>query len=207
MGFTPDLPQKLLEDQSFIEDLARFADGVLTEKQVRQKWHFFDEAEWNTLGQSDELVEKIELEKTRRIRSGATKRELAQLHVIKGPTILDGIATDQKQSAKHRIDAIKALDSLAGGESQATAEQDRYHIVINLGNDRLVFAGAVKPKDPNDTKTIDSTAQELKAIPPRRGTPGRPPGSKNKPKTVDAEELLPFLTAKRSDEGGSGQPL
>jgi hypothetical protein len=200
MGFIIDLPQRLLEDQSFIEDLARFADGVLTEKQVRQKWHFFEEAQWVALAQSDELVEKIELEKTRRIHSGATKRELAQLHVTKGPAILDGIMTDQKQSARHRIDAIKTLDQLADNGPQSAPEADRFIIRIDLtagGGEVVEFNKTLKP-DPRDD-IIDATPAHQELPPPKRG-PGRPKGSKNKPKTVDTPQELPL-------EGGGNEPL
>jgi|SRR6516225_2528252 hypothetical protein len=70
---TPNLPS-LINDQNSIEDLARFADGVLSEKQVRQKYHLLDESSWVALAQDEALVERIELERTRRIRSGATKK-------------------------------------------------------------------------------------------------------------------------------------
>jgi len=218
MGFTPDLPQKLLEDQSFIEDLARFADGVLTEKQVRQKWHFFDEAEWVTLAQSNELVEKIELEKTRRIRSGATKRELAQLHVTKAPAVLDKILSDEHASPKHRIDAAKTLDDLAGFAPQAGPEQDRVIIRIDLtagGGEVLEFDKSIRPNPTDKANVIDAIPQARPPIsdqqeptPPRRG-PGRPKGSRNKPKTKTApQEMLPYLTTtKPTDGGGTGEPL
>src|SRR5262249_2533683 len=146
--------------------------------------------------------EMIEAEKIRRVRNGAFKRERAQQHVTKAPDILEKILSDERASPKHRIDAAKVLDDLADNGPQSAPEQDRYHIVINLGADeRLVFAGAVKPPDPNAT-IIDGTAQELEAIPPRRG-PGRPKGSRNKPKIE--EELLPFVAAKQTDGGGGGE--
>jgi hypothetical protein len=124
--------------------------------------------------------------KTRRIRSGAAKREKSQLLVTKAPDVLDSIMMDAKASPKHRIDASKTLDAFADNGPQSASEADWYHIVINLGNDtKLVFDGVVKPTDPNDTNIIDgSTPQEV--LPPRRG-PGRPPGSKNKPKIEETE--------------------
>jgi hypothetical protein len=223
----PLLPQfatseSLLKDQAFIEDMARFADGVLTEKQVRQKYHLFDESTWLALN-DDALVEAIELEKTRRIRSGATKRELAQNHVVAAPGILNGIMSDPKQSAKHRIDSAKVLNDLADpGPSQFAQDQDRIIIRIDLSadtkskDDVLVFDVAARPNpNPNDTNIIDScnTPKQLELnqeepVPPKRG-PGRPPGSKNKPKTVETtpEALLPFVAAKRTDGGNGGQPL
>jgi hypothetical protein len=228
----PLLPQfitsdSLLKDQNFIEDMARFADGVLTEKQVRQKYHLFDESTWVALN-DDALVEAIELERTRRIRSGATKRELAQNHVIAAPGILNGIMTNPKESARHRLDASKILDQFADPGAQAAHDDvDRVRIVINLGADTkangqeinpadvLVIDTAVRPNpNPSNDKIIDSwnTPKQLELnqkepLPPKRG-PGRPKGSRNKPKNeTTPQELLPFVAAKRADGGGSGEPL
>lgn len=61
MGFVPDIVE-LRKDQGFVEDLARFADGVLTEKQVRAKYHLFDESTWTALN-DDAFVEAVELER------------------------------------------------------------------------------------------------------------------------------------------------
>jgi hypothetical protein len=194
MSFVPNLPATLMKDQSFIEDLARFADGVLTEKQVRQKWHVFDETEWTALGQSDELVEKIELEKVRRVHNGTTKRELAQLHITKGPGILNDLMIDPKTNPKHKIDAVRALDQLADpGPQRALDDSDRITVTINLGADeKLVFdCGSGKPNPPNNN-VIDAIPDNTSDEAPVRRGPGRPRGSKNKPKVVAAEELLPF---------------
>src|SRR5262249_38448472 len=201
MGFV--LPQSLLNDDEFITDLARFSENILTEKQVRQKYHLFDEETWTALN-DDALVERIELEKTRRIRSGAAKREKAQLHVVAAPDVLSGILMDPKANAKHRIDSAKALDDLADNGPQRVAfEQDRVIIRIDLSADTRskdpesainpadvpVFEASVRPDpNPNDAKILDATSQPIpyqeEAVPSRRG-PGRPPGSKNKPKTTD----------------------
>jgi len=139
-----NVARSLIDDQNFIEDLARFAEGVLSEKQVRQKYHLFDESTWVALN-DDALVERIELEKVRRIRNGAAKRERAQQHIVKGPDILNDIMSDAKASPKHKVDAIKTLDALAANGPQAAAEQDRVIVTINLGGDVLRFGGAVRP--------------------------------------------------------------
>jgi len=155
----PNPIQSLRENVELITDLARYTEGVLTEKQVRKKHHLLTEATWTALN-DDAVVEAVELEQTRRIRTGAAKRELAQLHIIKGPAILDSIATDKKQSAKHRIDSIKALDALADPGSQHAAPEERIFIKIDLGAD--VRAKGQEP-NPADVITIEAT--------PRAGTP------------------------------------
>jgi hypothetical protein len=216
VGFVIGLPEKLTQDDEFILDLCRFAEGILTEKQVRKKYHLFSEEEWTALN-DDALVERIELEKVRRVRSGATKRELAQLHVIRGPAVLATIMDDPKANAKHRVDSIKALDDLATPEASRFDDRDFISIRIDLTADTrakgqesnpadvLVFDKSIRPDPPYDGKVIDATPAQTQAIPneppPVHRGRGRPRGSKNRPKTVDAEELLPF------DGGGSDEPL
>ena len=200
----PDVVE-LRKDQGFVEDMSRFAEGVLTEKQVRAKYHLFDESTWTALN-DDAFVEAVELERTRRIRSGATKRELAQLRVVAAPDVLSGILMDPRANARHRIDASKALDDLAGFAPQAAAEQDMVQITINLGGGEVYrYGGSVKPVSGNDGwrdgKIIDAAPKQIAPMeevdnqfdqqePVKRG-PGRPKGSRNKPKTTDGHESSP----------------
>ena len=164
MGFA----QSLLEDHEFIADCCRFAEGITSEAAVRKKYHFSEEA-WERLGVDDKLIEADELEKTRRIRSGEAKREKAQQHIVKAPDVLNGIMTDPKANAKHRIDSAKALDDLAkGGPRAAHDDSDRVIITINLGGDeKLVFNKSVKPVSGDDAKLDDAKLIE-------HDTPGLP---------------------------------
>ena len=98
MDPVPDLAQTLMKDQSFIEDLCRFSEGIFTEAAVRKRWRL-SESDWVRLGSDDELVRAIEEEKLRRIRSGATKREIAQKHIIRMLAGLRGV--DGKGSDRH----------------------------------------------------------------------------------------------------------
>jgi hypothetical protein len=182
----PAPDRSLLDNFELIQDLARYGEGLFTRDQVKKKWRKLISNEmWNELGNDDAIVDAIEAEKVRRIRDGSAKREKAQQHVVAAPDILNGIMSDPKQSAKHRIDSAKALDQFAGNPSEAE-QQDRIVIRIDMGADVRARGGTPSPNDvlvfeasPNPNNIIDSTAQELP--PPRRG-PGRPPGSKNKPK-------------------------
>jgi hypothetical protein len=197
----PDVVE-LRKDQGFVEDMSRFAEGVLTEKQVRAKYHLFDESTWTALN-DDAFVEAVELERTRRIRSGATKRELAQLRVVAAPDVLSGILMDPRANARHRIDASKALDDLAGFAPQAAAEQDMVQITINLGGGEVYrYGGSVKLVSGNDGwrdgKVIDAAPKQIAAeqpmeeaevLPVKRGR-GRPCGSRNKPKSSDEAKLI-----------------
>src|SRR5262249_51903919 len=195
MSFLPDVVE-LRKDQGFVEDFARFADNIITEKQVRAKYHLFDESTWTTLN-DDAFVEAVELCRTQRTRSGATKRELAQLRVVAAPNVLHGILTDPKANARARIDSAKALDELAGFSPQAVAEREQVFIEINLGGGEVYrYGGSAKPVSGNDGwrdgKVIDAAPkqiaaeqpmEEVEVIPVKRGR-GRPRGSRNKPKTV-----------------------
>src|SRR5262249_25806504 len=201
-----ELSKSFRENDELVSDLARFSESVLTEQQVRKKHHLLGDEAWERMGTDDLLVEMVEAEKVRRIRNGAAKREKAQLHVVAGPDVLREILKDPKANAKQRIDASKALDDLAGFAPQrSAAETDRVIIHIDMGADVrarglesnpadvLHIEAAVRPSpNPNDTQIIDARTpmieagnfDQQEAIPPKRG-PGRPKGSKNKPKTID----------------------
>src|SRR5215813_11469103 len=119
------------ENDELVSDLARFSEGILTEKQVRKKWHLLDESAWVAIGEDDLMVEMVEAEQVRRIRNGAAKREKAQLHVVRAPDVLEKILVDEKASPKHRIDAAKTLDTLAGFTSERPAvDSDR--VIIHI---------------------------------------------------------------------------
>src|SRR5215472_11690647 len=154
---TPQSLPALRDNYEFITDLARFADGTLEEKYIRRKYHLVDEATWTALEKDNALVERIEEEKLQRIRSGATKRERAQKHIVAAPEILNGIMSDPKANHRHVVDAIKTLDTLAANGPQAAPEQDRVTVVIRIGKDEppLVIDATVKP-----THTIVPTRED-----------------------------------------------
>src|SRR6478672_4896195 len=125
--------------RELIADCVRFAEGLLTEAAVRKKYRFDDDA-WEALGSNDELVEKIEAEKLRRIRDGSSKREKAQLLIVKAPDVVAAIMLDDNANARHRIDASKTLNDFASnGPGQSAPAADRFVITINLGSDTLRF--------------------------------------------------------------------
>ena len=203
MSFDSDLASSLRENQELIEDLCRYSEGVLTEKQVRQRWHLANDEVWTSLGTDESFVERVALERVRRIRNGAFKRERAQQLITKGPDVLDKILSDERSNPRHKIDAVKVLDDLAGFAPQAAAEQEMVQVTINLGGGAVYrYGGSVKPVSGNDGwrdgKVIDAVPKQIAAerpmeeaevIPPRRG-PGRPKGSRNKLKSSDEAKLI-----------------
>ena len=175
-----DDPTSLIEDSEFITDCARYAEGLLSEKDVKKR-HHFDEATWERLGENDTLIERIEAEKLRRIRNGSTKRERAQKLVAQAPGVLGDIMLDGNASPKHRIDASKTLDAFAANGPEATAAADRFIITINLGSDVERYNKSIainaNDVDPND---IDTKPQAL----------------------------LPMIAAKnKSRDGSDGEPI
>src|SRR5262249_33233686 len=131
------------------------------EAAIRKKYRF-NEATWERLGKDDALVEAIELEKVRRIRSGAAKREKAQSLVVQACDVLGEIMRDAGASPKHRIDASKALDAFADpGPTYAPDSSDRFKIVINLSadtknrQDKIVIDKQVGKIGPDAGRTID----------------------------------------------------
>jgi hypothetical protein len=201
--------QTLRENDELVADLARYAESILTESQVRRKYKF-DEQVWEQIGTDDLMCEMIEAERVRRIRNGAAKREKAQLHVVAAPDVLSEILKDPKANARHRIDSAKALDDLAGFAPQRpAAETDRVIIHIDMGADLrakglesspadvLHVEAEVRPVDA-EGRFVDAAPQERvpmiaaseqidqEVIPQKRGR-GRPRGSKNRPKVVEQE--------------------
>jgi len=145
----PDPTRALRENHELVQDLCRYAENLASESAIRKKWRLSEEV-WERLGADDELVRAIEEERTRRVRSGATKRELAQQHIIRGPGVLATIMDDPKANARHRVDSIKALDAIADPGPEAAAEQERIFIRIDLS------AGSDVKDDPKNVLEIEA---------------------------------------------------
>ena len=166
MGEVVDLhgqPARLEDDLEFISDLARYAEGLFSEQDVKKKHHLSADT-WERLGSNEVLIEKIEAEKVRRIRNGSAKREKAQQLVVQAPDVLGGIMLDASASPKHRIDSAKALDAFAATGPESAPAGDRFVIQINLGEDTLKFSKSIIP-DANDIDPYnpDTTPQGLLA--------------------------------------------
>ena len=166
-----------LENDELIADLARFADGTLSEAAVKAR-HRLSAAEWAAMGEDDGFVRAVEAEKLRRIRGGQTKRERAQNEIIDGPPILGKIMRDPASNARHVIDSVKALDSLATGGGEAAAAGTRFEIRIDLsagGEPQVLHFNKsieinVDDIDPND---IDAGPQDvIAAIAMNKSTDG-----------------------------------
>jgi hypothetical protein len=173
MGEVVDLhgqPARLEDNQEFVADCAKYAEGILSEEAVKKKHHFDDDT-WEKLGNNEALIEAIEAEKIRRIRNGSTKRERAQQLVVQAPDVLGGIMLDASASPRHRVDAIKTLDSFAANGPEGAPAGDRFVITINLGSDVLKFDKSIAP-DPNDVDPFNDigTAPMVASIAAKKPT-------------------------------------
>jgi hypothetical protein len=175
-----DVAKSLIDDHDFIADLARYAEGLCSEQQVKKKHRLPDDV-WTRLGEDDALVEAIEAEKVRRVRNGQAKREKAQQLVVQACDVLGEIMRDAGASPKHRIDASKALDAFADNGPQMAPAADRFVITINLGADQqLKIDKSIKPiANDKDIEVIDTTPQEL----------------------------LPIIAANKRKDDGGGEPI
>src|SRR5262249_17992257 len=135
------------------------------------KWRF-DAATWELLGSDEDLIRAIAETKTRRIRSGAAKRERAQQHILRGVEVLSKIMDDPTTNARSRVDSIKALDALAdNGPSRPAPEQDRIVIRIDLTADTK--AKGLEP-NPADILVYDVPIRPERLPPPRKDDGNEP---------------------------------
>jgi len=148
----PDVATSFISNHELITDLARFSEGqpLCTESAIRKKWRLSEET-WELLGGSDEMIRAVEDAKAHRIRSGATKRELAQAHILRGPDVLASIMDDARASPRHKVDSIKALNAIADPGPEA---EQRDVIIVKID----MSAGS-DTKDPKDVLTIETTAR------------------------------------------------
>jgi hypothetical protein len=106
----------------------------------------------------------------RRIRNGASKREKAQLHVVRAPDIAAAIMNDVGANARHRLDACKVLDDFsATGPAAAAAAADRFEITIVLNGDTEHYSKLIAV-NPHDTDPSTGSIKRSRSMPaaPRR---------------------------------------
>src|SRR5262245_60852070 len=94
----------LISNREFLIDLARFSEGLLSEKQIKRKYRHFDADVWLRLGSDEVLVEAIEAEKIQRIRSGQCAAERAQVLVATAPQQLGRILHSGESNPRHVIE-------------------------------------------------------------------------------------------------------
>jgi hypothetical protein len=159
-------PARLEENSEFVSDCCRYAENILSEEAVRKKWRFNNDT-WRALSENEALIEAIELEKVRRVRSGQQKRERAQVLVTKAPDIAAKIMLDDTANNRHRLDACKVLDDFSATGPDKVPAADRFSIIINLGADvngkEIVerFNKSIAPLKPGEIDPNDITSDSI----------------------------------------------
>jgi hypothetical protein len=182
--------------QEFVVDMARFAEGDLTEKWVRRKYRFDAEA-WEKLGGDDRLVEEIEAEKLKRIRSGDSARERAQIHFAAAPNVLGDILNDQHASPRHRIESAKELRVVAANGPKAAPATERFQIIIDLGDGHIERYDKPLTVNVNEDPNDDSRQKEVIVDDDPHDTDD----------DTIPQELFPVIAMNKIRDGGSGEPL
>jgi hypothetical protein len=135
----------LIENFELLQDLARYCEGIVTERNVRKK-HKLAESDWERLGSDEAFIEVIKRCREARVRNGAAAREKAQQVFVEAPTVLGEILSDKSANPRHRIEASRELRATAsvGPEAQPTTEM--FTININIGEDyRLQVSQPIRP--------------------------------------------------------------
>jgi hypothetical protein len=173
---------ELINNRDFLEDCARFSEQILTQDQIVRKYRL-DDAMLERLSKDDALVEAVERIKTQRVRSRTAAAERAQNHYSTIPDELNKLARDPNISPRFRIDASRELRVCAQGPetAPAAASMERFQITINLGNGEVVRYD--QPKIVDNKATTEDAADQLDM------------------------ELIPFVAAKKRNEGNGGEFL
>ena len=115
-------------------DCARNLEGALSDAEITGKWGLSEE-NWASLANNGPLVAAVRAERERRILSGHCAREAAQRHYAGAPNVLGGILSDERISARHRIEAARELRQAAGNDPRDVVPREKIKITINLGGD------------------------------------------------------------------------
>jgi hypothetical protein len=117
---------------AFVVDATRAGEGLITDKELQEKYEL-SPADWQNITKDMALGRAVRAERERRMLDGTAARESAARYFVKGPTILDQIATDSNSNARHKIDALRELRATAAVVSgDRPRETERFVIRIDL---------------------------------------------------------------------------
>jgi hypothetical protein len=136
--------------RAFVVDCVRCAESLLTDKELAEIYEI-SPADWQDIAKNAALGRAIRTERDRRVRTGVAAQEAASRHFVKAPTILERIMNDEGMNARHRVDAIREMRSIAAPEKQNNQpDNGRFIIQINIGDESKVYNKSIAV-DPNDT--------------------------------------------------------
>ena len=144
----------------FVIDATRAAEALITDTELMEKYEL-SATELQSIAADKAVGRAIRDERDRRVRNGLAARKSAAKYFVKGPGILDQIASAPESNARHKIDAIRELRATAaGGDGEGlTARGEMFHIVINLsadGADHVIDQSFdITPKPPKLEGEVD----------------------------------------------------
>jgi hypothetical protein len=139
--------------RAFVVDATRAGEGLITDDELREKYDL-SPADWMAVTKDKSLGRAVRDERDRRVRNGTAARESAARFFVKGPAILDQIASDAQSNARHKIDAIRELRATAtgSGDGDGHSQNEKFTITINLGADVEKYEFDVTP---DKTRPLD----------------------------------------------------
>jgi hypothetical protein len=116
----------------FVVDCTRAGEGLITDKELQEKYEL-SPADWQNITKDKALGRAIRAERERRMLDGTAARESAARYFVKGPSILDQIATAADSNDRHKIDALRELRATAAsGNTDRPKDSERFVIRIDL---------------------------------------------------------------------------
>jgi hypothetical protein len=145
-GHTVDINSDI--GATFITDVCRHVENLLSAEQLRAKYGLADEAAWAGLAENTALQRAIAAAKVRRIHNGDAVREKAAHLLVQTIDIIGDIAKDAGCPPRSRIEASRELRQVAavGADDAPAAEKERFHISINFGTAKIVKEIELAPK-------------------------------------------------------------
>jgi hypothetical protein len=124
--------------EEFVTDCSRNIEGLLSDAEIKSRWGLSDAA-WDSLAANAPLLAAVRRLRDRRILNGDAAKEAARRHFAQAPAILNRILEDEQVSPRHRVEAARELRQVATSGEPANAQRDTVKIIINIGEEKLVF--------------------------------------------------------------------
>jgi hypothetical protein len=137
---------------AFVADCARNREKIFSDARLQEKYDI-NPSDWNSIVENKTLRLAISAECERRMLGGIAAQEAACKIFTESPEAMGSILRDSRASPRARVAASQELRATAAvGAEKSDADVDRFHIVINLGGDKLVIDKPVAPLTPEQAQ-------------------------------------------------------
>jgi len=135
---------------AFVSDASRNRERLLSDQRLTEKYGLTMSA-WAGIAKNSAFRLAVDAEHERRIRNGDAAKEAAAKLFAEAPEVLGDILRDKQANARHRIEAARELRAAAGTGAEGAPAAERFHIVINLGEDhKLEINKPITPLTPEE---------------------------------------------------------